>query len=179
MDIQIIGVGRLGSQVAFCSLMFLRPDVIALHDIKNLEGDVMDLEHAKQGYKYLHGKPCNTEIKTGLIPADVIVIAAGETRSSERTNEEWMEMNKKHLTKIIDNIKTKPDTKIIIATNLVLELTEWAQNKYPQYNFFHAEDEIMKYRNGVELGIEILKTKGYTNFGPSMSIVEKIKQLSS
>jgi len=178
MKIQIIGAGRLGSQIAFCCMIFLKPEIISLHDIKDLEGDIMDLVHAKNGYNSIHEEKLKTEINSEIIEADFIVIAAGETRNDGRKHEKWLEINKKLLKNIMKEIKASATSRIIVTTNPVIEITEWAKKEYPQYDFHHSEDELLKYRDGKELGIEILKTKGYTNFGPAMSVVEKIKELS-
>jgi malate/lactate dehydrogenase len=49
MKIGIIGVGRIGSQIAFLSLMKFRPDKMILIDTKDLTGDTLDLQHACRG----------------------------------------------------------------------------------------------------------------------------------
>ncbi|MBU0530062.1 MAG: hypothetical protein ABIH52_02300 [Candidatus Aenigmatarchaeota archaeon] len=178
MIIQIIGIGRLGSQLAFCCLLLLKTDVLALHDIKDLAGDLMDLEHAKEGYNHVHKEPCKTEIKKGIIPADFIIVTAGQPRRDDITDDQLLEINKKILEDIFKKMKTNLETHIIIATNPVKELTEWAQKTYPKHIIHNAEDHILKYRKGVDLGPEIRKIKGYTNFGPAISIIEKIQELS-
>ena len=49
MKVMTVGVGKLGSQVAWHVLREFKPEKMLLVDIKNLDGDLLDLQHACEG----------------------------------------------------------------------------------------------------------------------------------
>jgi malate/lactate dehydrogenase len=175
MKIQIIGVGRFGSQIAFNCLALLRPKEVWLDDIKNLRGDILDLRHSARALKL------DTRIEEGIEKTpDYVIIAAGESRDeNNRSMKKLFDSNKVLLEDIIKNkTSTKHRAKVIVTTNPVIGLTEWAKEKFSdRHDFYHAEDILMRYRNGKDCGWEIVKTKGYSNFGPALAVIELIRRL--
>lgn len=177
MKISIIGVGKVGRQIAFCSLIFLRPKNLLLYDIKDLSGDVLDLQHAANGLGI------KTEICKGtdFNDSDFIIISAGYPRNKKRKNmSTLLMMNKPILRDIFEKLivpNASENTKIIMVTNPVEELTEWAKRKYPRLKIFNAEHILKRMRDGVECGWNIVKTKGYSDFGPSIAIIKLMEEL--
>jgi malate/lactate dehydrogenase len=176
MKIMIIGIGRLGSTVAFLTLLRLKPEKLILSDIKDLTGDILDLQHACKGLGI------KTKIITEREPCDFIVITAGFARNQKiKTHEELLKLNEPVIKEIINNINgcLKKDTKIIVMTNPVEEMTELVQELLPSYYVNNPEKILMKMRNNKELGWEIVSTKGYSNFGPAVSAVLLMERIKS
>jgi len=172
MKIQIFGVGRLGSQIAFNCLVFIRPKELWLDDIKDLSGDILDLEHAKRGLNV------KTKIQKGKArKPDIIIISAGFPRNTEdKEMNDIYYRNRQILNEILQKIPNR--VPVIITTNPAKPLTSWAKKRFGLWNnFMNAESIIKKYRGGKELGWDIIKTKGYSNFGPAMAVIRLIKKL--
>lgn len=174
MKVMIIGVGKLGSQVAFQILSRFKPEKLILSDIRDLNGDILDLQHACVGLDI------KTEITEDREPCDFIFITGGAARSQKiKTHEELYEINvpvMKEIAKDIEKYVTK-DTKIIVMTNPVEKLTELFKNHFKDNLVTCPEEELMKMRDGKELGWEIVKTKGYTSFGPAVSAILLMEKL--
>lgn len=170
MKIQIIGCGRLGSQVAMMSIFLIEPEIIYIYDIKDLEGDILDLQQATRGL----------EIKTKVIEgfqhdADVYIMTAGKPRENSCSDDY---MYHKNIRMVYDLFQKLPDDKpIILGTNPVVMLYKEMKKVYPKKNIHISEDYLLAYRNGKDNGQHILQTKGYTNFAPSVAIVKKMFNL--
>lgn len=170
MKIQIIGVGRLGSQVAMMSMMMLEPEAIYLDDVKDLNGEWCDLIHARNGLKL------KTKIYvTNKREADVYAICAGRARDHNETDDELLEVNMGLVWEIIKDLPTgKPK---IIATNPVKDIC-YMLEQAGYTNNYDAEGLLDRMRRGTDCdGLKILKTKGFTNYGPAVAIVRKIKSV--
>ena len=172
MKIMVIGVGKLGSTVAWMILREVQPTTLILNDIVDLKGEILDLQHACKGLEI------NTEITTEIEKADYIIITAGYPRTKDeelyRTKE-----NLDILFKISENIVPclNDNTKIIVMTNPINITTDCMRDWMQNWDVYNPEEELMKMRDGKELGWEIVKSKGYTNWGPAVSVVKLIKRL--
>jgi malate/lactate dehydrogenase len=177
MKILIAGVGHLGSQVAMMSAMLLKPERIILCDIKDLRGDILDLRHA------IAGLNLKTEITERIAPVDYAIIAAGKARGpGQRESESGLyPENIKTVWGVIGSLRKagaiKKTTVFIILTNPVIEVTEAVKAGMPEYEVRNPEDYLLRLRKGKDLGMEIIKTKGYTNFGAAVSCVLLMQDL--
>lgn len=169
MKIMVMGVGKLGSTVAFLSL-FLHPKKIILKDIKPLEGDLLDLRHAAKGLNI------DTKITTKTEPCNYIIITAGIPRKKE---DDDLSINKDILNIVLLELNgyITSKTVIIVMTNPVKEMTEFVKCRLPDNLVTNPEKILMKMRNGKELGWDIIKTKGYSNWGPAVSCIKLIEVL--
>lgn len=177
MKVMMVGVGKLGSQVAWHILREFEPDVMVLKDIIDLDGHILDLEHACTG---MNIKTNITDEKLAHI-MDFIIITAGVGRSEKiTTHDELWDINKPIMGKIIEELKTNgnigPKTIVVVMTNPVERMTELVKNWLPGNIIINPEAELMKARKGKELGWRIVKTKGYTNFGPAVSVVKLMER---
>jgi malate/lactate dehydrogenase len=177
MKILIAGVGHLGSQVAMMSAMLLKPERIILYDIKDLKGDILDLQHA------CFGLGLDTEITESLTPVDYAIIAAGKARSAGQGELEsaLYPGNIKTVWAVIRSLIEKgvitKATTLIILTNPVLEITKDVKAGMPGYQVHNPEEHLLRIRKGKELGMEIIRTKGYTNFGAAVSCIRLLQEL--
>lgn len=177
MKVTIIGIGNIGRQIAFCTLAFLRPDKLVLHDVEETSGDVLDLQHAARGLKL------KTKItdKPDFSNSDFFVVSAGYPRGPERKKMEELEDINKAIVKEVIERHILPSfsegSKVIMVTNPVEKLTDWARENYPQLNIHNPEEILMDFRQGEELGWKIVSTKGYSDFGPAVATVELMKKL--
>lgn len=173
MKIMVVGVGRLGSQVAFMAMLKLKPENIILSSRKDLSGDILDLQHAAKGMGI------NTTITDKKEPADFIVITSGIANTPVFNEEKMLEpLNRPILKKVDLNGCTNSNTTVIIMTNPVHEMTDHARKLWPDLKVVNPEDILLKIRNGEDYGSKIIKTKGYTNFGAAVSAVLLIEQIS-
>lgn len=175
MKIMIIGVGRLGSTVAFLTLLRLTPEKLILSDIKDLTGDILDLQHTCKGLGI------KTKITTEREPCDFIVITAGFARNQKiKTHEELLKLNEPVIKEIINNLNgcLKKNTKIIVMTNPVKKITGIVKKLLPNYYVSNPEKILKKIRNNKELGWKIVSTKGYSSFGPTVSAVLLMEKLN-
>ena len=178
MKVMTVGVGKLGSQVAWHVLREFKPEKMLLVDIKNLDGDLLDLQHACEGMNI------KTEIliKNDKRPYDIIIITAGLGRNKEiTTHEELWGLNKPIIGRIVADIKSNgnlsPETVLIVMTNPVEKMTKFVQDCLPGNLVMNPEADLMHMRSGKELGWKIVSSKGYTNFGPAVSVVKLIERL--
>lgn len=166
MKIKIHGIGRLGSQVAALSLIFLKPEKLILKDVKNLDGDILDLKHMAVGLGV------KTEIVTSG-DADVDIICAGLPRTREVSMNMIYENNLLLIDGIIrnNNIKT-----CLIATNPTVKFTQRFRKHHPKTRFISSEDLLSSWRGNLEedTGMRIIKSKGYTNFAPALAIIKSL-----
>ena len=176
MKIMIVGVGRLGSQVAFLTLLRFKPEKLILSDVMDLTGEVLDLQHASNGLGI------KTEITTEKEPCDVVVIAAGVARNQKiKTHEELHELNTPIIKSIVPELKQylKENTKIVVMTNPVEEMTKTVKELLPKHHVTNPEKILVKMRNSEELGWKIVSTKGYSNFGPAVSAVLLLEEMTA
>jgi malate/lactate dehydrogenase len=174
MKVMVVGVGRLGSQVAFMVLITFKPQKLILYDVKDLSGDILDLQHACRGLEI------KTEITEKREPCDFIIIAAGAARSEKiKTHDELFKINVPLIKNIINNLNKciESNTKIIVMTNPVEKITELVKGLLPENHVGNPERILMKMRSNKDLGWEIVSTKGYSNFGPAVSAVLLIRQM--
>lgn len=174
MKVMIVGVGRLGSQVAFLTLLRFKPEKLILSDIRDLSGDILDLKHACVGLNI------KTEITEKKEYCDFIVISAGVPRSQKiKTHEGLYEINvpvMKEIAKDIENYVEK-NTKIIVMTNPLEKMTDIFKEHFSNNMVTNPENELMKIRDGKELGWKIVSIKGYSNFGSAVSAVLLMEKL--
>lgn len=174
-NIMIAGVGKLGSQVAFLALLRLRPEKIILADVKNLRGDILDLQHACRGLDI------DTVITEERKLCDYIVITAGVARSKKiKTHEELFKINKPLIIDLVEDLQgcIKKNTKIIVMTNPVEEMTKLVKSLLPDNYVSNPEKILARMRNYKELGWDIISTKGYSDFGPAISAILLIEKLN-
>lgn len=164
MKLMVIGVGKLGSQVAFVAMLRLKPEKIILISRKNPRGDILDLEHAAKGLEI------NTTITDEKEPADFIVVTSGVANTPIFGDEKVLDpLNRPILQEIDLKGCTKSDTIVIMMTNPVHEMTDFARKLWPDLKIINPEEILLRIREGKDYGWEIIKTKGYTNFGAAVS----------
>lgn len=166
MIIQIIGVGRLGEQIAIDILTYIQPTKLALWDIKDISGHIMDLQDRKAGL----GTP--TLISNEFLPAaDVYIISAGFARQDSAVKDRILfNRNKPIIQEILRKIIIP--SKVIIVTNPVQKLAEWAVNN-TFHDIYTAEQILDVYRKGdSSRGLKILDRKGYTSAGAAFAVIE-------
>ena len=170
MKVLIAGLGKLGSTVAYTLMLKLPVEKLILYDIKDLSGDIMDLENAS----FFN----NIEVTTKVESVDYLIICAGTPRKNK--DDDLYEANKKVFLDIYENLSDILDEKttVIIMTNPVERITELARRTIPEdVKVVNPEEILLKMRKGKELGWDIVKTKGYSNFGPAMSVCKLIEDL--
>ena len=168
----IIGVGKLGSQVAFVTMLKNRPEKIVLSDRKDLNGDILDLQHAAIGLGL------KTIITDKREPVDFIIVTTGMANTPVFGDEKALAPFNEQILKKIDITEcTKPGTVLIMMTNPVYEMTNLAKKLWSELKVVNPEDELLKIRGGKDCGWEIIKTKGYTNFGAAVSAALLIEKL--
>lgn len=176
MKILIIGVGRLGSQVAMLSVVLLKPEKIILYDVKDLEGDILDLRHACTGLGI------KTAVTKKPEPCDYIIITAGQARDHRNkvTEKQLYATNASIIRSVVHYAKRAIDknTTIIVMTNPVMKLTRLVSDMVPGTKVLNPENFLLEMREGKELGMKIVKTKGYTNFGAAVSVVKLINSMN-
>ncbi len=169
MKIGIIGVGRMGSAVAMLSLMKFRPGKIILIDIKDLSGDMLDLQHAANGLGI------RTKFSTKWERADVYVLCAGKARDK---NNKAMAVLWKHNKKIVDSLIPKLKKyakKVIVSTNPSDVAYRYLRSN--GVNGYSYESILSAMRGRKKSGWHIIKTKGYTNFGPAVAVIKLMEEI--
>lgn len=169
MKIGIVGVGRVGSQIAMLALMRFRPERMVLIDKKDLSGDVRDLEDACSGLGIATG------FSTQWEPADVYIVCAGRARDEKTRSMAalWKE-NRKILDAVLPKL-AQYAAKTVIVTNP--SDTAYAYLKEHGINVYSSEHMLRKMRRGRKSGWSIVRTKGYTNFGPAVAVVKLLEQI--
>ena len=159
MKVIVAGVGKLGSTVAFAVGLINRPEKIMLYDIKDLEGDVIDLDNAL-------GR--SVVITDRLEPADILIIAAGRGRDKEKykTMDSLVEVNRPMVEDILSKMEpyVTKETVVIVMTNPVETMTEHVSNllEGKGVTVVSPEKQLMELRKGEEVGWRIVSTKGYS-----------------
>jgi malate/lactate dehydrogenase len=152
-----------------------KPEKMILSDIKDLDGDILDLQHACKGLKI------NTEITTELEPVDYLILCSGFARNEKiKTFEELEKLNSKIIEQVVNDLKhfIKANTKVIVMTNPVEKMTDLVKKLLPNIDVYNPERYLKSMRNGEELGWRIVKTKGYTSFGPAVSLILLMESLN-
>jgi len=125
--ISVIGAGAVGSATAYALMLRDVATEIALVDIDQMrcEGEILDLSDALSFSRA-------SKIKRGTIEdareSKIIVICAGKPQKPGQKREELLEINKKVVTSIVNDLKpTNKDAIIIVVTNPVDIMTYYAQ----------------------------------------------------
>lgn len=126
VKISIVGVGRVGSELAYSLVKNPKVDEILLVDIikSKVEGTILDISHAypEFSYKLKPGELADTE------GSKIIVLAAGLPRTQKiKTRMELLSANKKIIEDIMKSITFSEDTLTIVTTNPVEPLTYLVQ----------------------------------------------------
>ncbi len=169
MKIGIIGVGRMGSQVAMLSLMRFKPEKIILIDVKDLSGDILDLQHAANGLGI------RTKFSTKWEHADVYVLCAGKARDEKHKQ---MAILWEHNKKIVDSLVPKLKIyakKVIVSTNPSDVVYKYLKSK--DVNVYSYENILLKMREGKKSGWDIIRTKGYSSFGPAAAAIKLMEKI--
>jgi L-lactate dehydrogenase len=118
-NLVIIGAGRLGSTIAFSSLMNNTADIITLIDTNDIlaRGEAMDMFH---GLPYMSPAVIRAGGMEACAEADVIVIAAGLPRKTGESRLELMQKNLIFIPEMASKINAlNSHAIIIILTNPV------------------------------------------------------------
>lgn len=176
MKLLVAGCGHLGSEVAMQSLIWLKPSLLMLYDIKPLSGDILDLRHACKGLGL------KTRIITSIGPADYIIITAGKPRrESDKDFGFGLFLHNERIMKdVIIRLRKafKHGTTVIVLTNPVMEMTN--RVRFMLAGYYKVEDPesiLLEMRGGKDCGLEIVRSKGYSSFGPAVSCVKLIQRL--
>jgi len=166
MKIGIVGIGTVGSSIAFALLQ--RKDIkeILVYDIdeKLLEGEVTDLNHAS--YILTTNKKINKVYKLSqLKDCKRVIITAGLPRKYGQTMDDIYEQNKK----IIKEITKQIGTGHLLITNPVERLAEEFNHK-PIGGLLDRIRSITDERDGDY----IIKHKGHTNWGVTAEVLRSI-----
>lgn len=138
MKIGIIGMGRVGSSIAFAVLMkgMARELVLVDLDRKKAEGDALDL---------LHGTPFTRRAKitagdySDLTGSDVVVVTAGASQRPGETRLQLLDRNVEVIKNISKDIaRYAPDSIVIMVTNPVdvLSYVAWKVTGFPHRRVF-------------------------------------------
>jgi len=116
--ISIIGAGNVGATAAFIILNQKLADVTMVDIVDAVKGKALDIEQAGTilGFQnQIIGTTDFTEIKD----SDIVIITAGKPRTPEiKTREGLLEVNKKIIDSVLEQIKQHcPDAIIIAVTN--------------------------------------------------------------
>ena len=129
MKISIVGLGKVGSAIAFSLLHKIELDELALVDIaENLvRGEALDLGHSSvylnPNIKILQGKDYSL-----IENSNVVIITAGKPRTADQTRDELFDFNKKIIESVCNEVKQHaPNSKIIILTNPSTQIGEFAK----------------------------------------------------
>ena len=169
MKIGIIGVGRMGSTVAMLALMRFRPVKLILIDVKDLSGDILDLQHAANGLGI------KTSFSTKWERADVYMLCAGKARDEKHKQ---MAILWRHNKKIVDSLIPKLKKyakKVIVSTNPSDVVYKYLKPK--GIDAYSYESILLKMREGKKSGWDIIRTKGYSSFGPAVAVIKLMEEI--
>lgn len=172
MKIAIIGVGHVGSTIAYsliphCKILYLM-DI----DRARLEGEFRDLRHAA----YFINNKC--EIIKGHYKdtryCDYVIICVGHSRGKAKKDmNKIFDINLPVVRNIINKFTKKFNKEILIVTNPPKEITEalYAEhNLYPKMT--PISETLDRARSNIDnkSGMYILLRKGYTNWGIAAAV---------
>jgi L-lactate dehydrogenase len=173
MKVGIIGLGKVGSTIAYTLLFMPRIREILVMDIsrKRLDAEVADLNHASC---ILHGRAVVREASyEEMRKLDAIVIAAGFARTEIwgifMTDAEMYERNKPVVKSIMRKLGRKRGRTVYLVTNPSVMLA--ADFKIIPTGVIL--DKVRKRTDKVD-GLQILSGKGYTNWGITAEVVARI-----
>jgi malate/lactate dehydrogenase len=160
MKVVIVGVGKVGSTVAYS--MLHRKDVteIVLVDsnAEKLRGEHIDLKqasHVLRSENIVHMWPDHLDV---LDPEYVAVISAGHPRSPGETDDVLFEKNFKAVESIVSLLKAK---QVFILTNPSEKIVKILQNNNPLKTIIPL-GQLHRHHGDCS---KILETKKYTNWG--------------
>lgn len=173
MKIGIIGMGKVGSSVAFGLLCLPKVKEIGIYDIKKnlLEGEYRDLGHASW---FLRGKNIvQKKTMNSFNACDLIIITAGKPRLFvDIFDDELYRINKNIVKKILFTLRRNgcsiPLHKIWIVTNPVERLAR-------EFGLLPCGPNLDRVREVTDKkdGKYILAKKGYTSWGITAEIMSR------
>jgi len=170
--IQIIGMGNVGSAIAYTLLLSRRFNRIHVVDInkKKVLGEYLDLN------RVIHINKIPTILTWSTKPIDffdVYIICAGI--KGDYNKYEFREMQKIMFEKNIDTCRDIlsgiKSGKVIIVTNPAKELADKLKQEYKNLDITHAGDVVDEIIDGVI----IARNKGHTCWGIAVEVTEMIK----
>lgn len=174
MKVLIVGVGRVGSALAFAMLHRYKKKlkILGLSDI-NLEkeyGEILDLQEAAAllnlDVEIKHG--CRQEVY------DFMVICAGRARDLGETDDELFNSNRRAVDRSIVKFFAN---NVLIATNPPGRLTKHAELTITKAYPIGGELDNKRIDIGHSGASPILKAKGYTVWGVVVEICNQIDRI--
>jgi L-lactate dehydrogenase len=133
MKIGIVGSGLVGATAAYALVMrgVGRQIVLVDLDVKRAEAEADDIRHA---VPFAHPLEISAGDYADLTGSKIVIIAAGVSQKPGENRLQLLERNKKVFEEIIPNIlKHAPDTILLIATNPVDIMTQFAAHFAKEY----------------------------------------------
>lgn len=175
MKIQILGLGMVGSSIAFELIRSRIPSMLSLFDIEKEKcvGDHMDLERAMILTKYNCLLLCAPEAIHSNIDVNIICIGQRCNYKEFNTKDEAIrDLYYKNFDIVSDTIKNLTG-KIIIVTNPADIIADKLRFIYPKKDIIHAGDKIDKISDGAV----ITTSKGCTNWGIAVEVRQMIEEI--
>lgn len=172
LTVTVIGVGRVGSAVAFALIPHCTRIYLVDSNAKRLEGEFRDLRHSA----WLINSGCTVE--KGIVDdanrSDYAIICVGKARSSSaESTDDLFEHNYPVVRRICQAINART----LILTNPVEKITEHLNKELkiqavPIGGLLdEAREQIDKVKGGY-----IIDHKGHTNWGVAGEVVEFVKE---
>ena len=181
MRTTIIGVGRVGSAIAFSLLHKPLEGELVLVDVdeRRLEGEYLDLAHAAKELAP------NLKIKTGRMKdatdSETIIISAGKAREPRESMDYLRKVNSSVVAGIcLQAKKYAPNARVIVVTNparamLGIARRFFSDAEIPDSKLDEMRFAFFKNQNNVRsAGHQILRLKGYTNWGVAAAVASMI-----
>ena len=169
IKIAIIGLGRVGSTIAYSLLLRNIGSIIYVYekDRKKLAGELSDLRHAN--YIFNRKKfPIKQGLLRNLKDCDVIIFTAGYSRaSSKEKTEDLYSSNRAVILKYYSHLKNKI---VLLVTNP----TERLANEFYFIPISKALDNA-RLRTDRRSGGWVIDRKGYTNWGCSAEVLTTLQ----
>jgi L-lactate dehydrogenase len=130
--VSVVGCGKVGMTAAYAMMLDGTPTEIMLvgRDIKKVEGEKLDLEHALPFLDYV--KITATDDYAQIAGSHLVVYAAGSAQEPGQTRLDLCTNNHKILEDILPKIeKAAPDALILMIANPVDVLTHYAHQILP------------------------------------------------
>ena len=172
MNVQIIGIGAVGSTTASFLLMknFINNLYLTDIDFQLLRGQQMDLNRLKVIEKI------NTNIKISVLPVeniDLTIICVGKTTDYHKYSDDkkaikrQLNINYPLVESLVRDIKSK---NIIVVTNPSEQITKLLRLEFPKKNINYAGDLV----DTIEDGKKIKQLKGHTNWGIAAEVTKMV-----